>query len=136
MRARSLTASEANIQQSIMSWGAWQEGVSMFRINVIGVPLGDGRFRPSPNSGMADIHATVFTEGISVGVWLEVKKPGGKQSSTQKEFERKVKEQKGWYFIVRSIEDVQQVITTIRHDTWKKISKISTQFNIHETGQE
>jgi len=148
-RTRSLTASEAQVQKSIMSWGAWQKqnGIGMFRINVIGVPLKDDggkkRFRPSPNVGMADIYMSVQTEGISVGVWLEVKKQkdengkgGGTQSRPQKKFEMEVKEQKGWYFIVRSIEDVQQVITTIRHDTWKKISKISTQFNIHETGQE
>jgi hypothetical protein len=49
---------------------------------------------PAPNVGMADIYMSVQTEGISVGVWLEVKKPkdengkgGGSQSRTQKKFE-------------------------------------------------
>ena len=122
----SLTASEANIQQSIMGWGEWQKqnGIGMFRINVIGVPVGEGKFRPSPNVGMADIYMSVQTEGISIGVWLEVKKHGGRQSKTQKEFEKKVNEQKGWYFIVKSIEDVQEVIKIIREDTWKKINKL------------
>ena len=130
-----LNPSESQIQASILSWGDWQEGVQMFRINVIGVPMGDNKFRPSPNVGMADIHMTVRTEGISVGVWLEVKRKGKHQSKTQKDFERRVKEQNGWYFIVRSIEDVQEVVRIIRDDTWKKINKLRKEFNEYETGQ-
>ena len=71
-----LNPSEGQIQASILSWGQWQEGVQMFRINVIGTPMKDGRFRPSTNVGMADIHMSVMTEGISIGVWLEVKRKG------------------------------------------------------------
>ncbi len=136
MKAINLTASEANIQQSIMNWGEWQKqnGIGMFRINVIGVPVGEGKFRPSPNVGMADIYMSVQTEGISIGVWLEVKKHGGKQSKTQKEFEKKVVEQSGWYFIVKSIEDVEEVIKIIREDTWKKINKLRNELNEYETG--
>ena len=96
----------------------------MFRINVIGVPLKDGGFRPSSNVGMADIHMSVMTEGINIGVWLEVKQKGKYQSKTQKVFEKRGKEQNGWYFIVRSIEDVQEVVRIIRDDTWKKIKKL------------
>jgi hypothetical protein len=135
MRSNLLNPSESQIQASILSWGDWQEGVQMFRINVIGVPMGDNKFRPSPNVGMADIHMTVRTEGISVGVWLEVKRKGKHQSKTQKVFEKRVKEQSGWYFIVRSIEDVQQVVRIIRDDTWKKINKLRKEFNEFETGQ-
>ena len=107
----------------------------MFRINVIGVPMKDGRFRPSTNVGIADIHMTVRTEGISVGVWLEVKRKGKHQSKTQKDFERRVKEQSGWYFIVRSIEEFQEVVRIIRDETWEKVKKLRKEFNKHETGQ-
>jgi len=96
--------------------------------------VGEGKFRPSPNVGMADIYMSVQTEGISIGVWLEVKKHGGKQSKTQKEFEKKVVEQSGWYFIVKSIEDVEEVIKIIREDTWKKINKLRNELNEYETG--
>ena len=106
----------------------------MFRINVIGTPMKDGRFRPSTNVGMADIHMSVMTEGISIGVWLEVKRKGKYQSKTQKAFERKVKEHNGWYFIVRSIEDVKQVVRIIRDDTWNKIKKLRKELNEFETG--
>ena len=78
MRSNLLNPSEGQIQASILSWGEWQEGVQMFRINVIGVPMKDGRFRPSTNVGMADIHMSVMTEGISIGVWLEAQIVTGK----------------------------------------------------------
>jgi hypothetical protein len=129
-----LNPSEGQIQASILSWGQWQNGVQMFRINVIGVPLKDGGFRPSSNVGMADIHMSVMTEGINIGVWLEVKQKGKHQSKTQKVFEKRVKEQNGWYFIVRSIEDVQEVVRIIRDDTWKKIKKLHKELNKYETG--
>ena len=134
MRSNLLNPSEGQIQASILSWGQWQNGVQMFRINVIGVQMKDGKFRPSTNVGMADIHMSVMTEGISIGVWLEVKKKGKYQSRTQKEFEKKVKSTDGWYFIVRSIEDVQEVVRIIRDDTWKKIKKLHKELNKYETG--
>jgi hypothetical protein len=134
MRSNLLNPSEGQVQASILSWGDWQEGVQMFRINVIGVPMKDGKFRPSSNVGMADIHMSVMTEGINIGVWLEVKRKGKYQSRTQKEFEKRVKEQNGWYFIVRSIEDVQEVVRIIRDDTWKKIKKLRNELNEFETG--
>ena len=83
---------------------------------------------------MADIHMSVMTEGINIGVWLEVKQKGKYQSKTQKVFEKRVKEQNGWYFIVRSIEDVQEVVRIIRDDTWKKIKKLQKELNQYETG--
>ena len=134
MRSNLLNPSEGQIQASILSWGQWQNGVQMFRINVIGVQMKDGKFRPSTNVGMADIHMSVMTEGISIGVWLEVKKKGKYHSRTQKEFEKKVKSTDGWYFIVRSIEDVQEVVRIIRDDTWKKIKKLHKELNKYETG--
>ena len=65
---------------------------------------------------------------------MEVKQKGKYQSKTQKVFEKRVKEQNGWYFIVRSIEDVQEVVRIIRDDTWKKIKKLQKELNEYETG--
>ncbi len=115
------------IQASILEWGAWQRGVQMFRINVIGVPLIDpvtGKregFRKSSNAGMADIHLTVMVEGIPVSAWLEVKALKAKQNENQLSFERMVTSFGSHYYIVRSIEDVQEVVFKLRSDTWEKI---------------
>ena len=110
----------------------------MFRINVIGVPMKDGKFRPSSNVGMADIHMSVMTEGINIGVWLEVKQKGKYQSKTQKEFEKRVKEQNGWYFIVRSIEDVQEVVDCVsapdlHHQVRYKTDLLHLSYSFHLT---
>ena len=105
---------ESKIQAAIMEWGAWQPYVQMFRINVIGVPLKDGGYRPAPNAGMADIHLTVMVEGIPVSAWLEVKAAKGEQTDNQLKFG-------SHYYIVRGIEDVQEVVSQLRSKTWEKI---------------
>ena len=118
---------ESKIQSAIMEWGGWQRGVQMFRINVIGVPLkdpvtGERRgFRKSSNAGMADIHLTVMVEGIPVSAWLEVKSAKGTQNENQLGFERMVTSFGSHYYIVRSIDDVQEVVFQLRSNTWEKI---------------
>jgi len=113
---------ESKIQSAILEWGAWQPYVQMFRINVIGVPLKDKKgWRPAPNAGMADIHLTVMVEGIPVSAWLEVKAPKAKQNNNQLKFEKIVTAFGSHYYIVRSIEDVQEVVFQLRSKTWEQI---------------
>ena len=116
---------EAQIQKAIMQWGQYKK-VLMHRINVIGTPLHkDGLtvYRPSTNKGMADIHATVLVEGIPVSVWLEVKTKKGKLSPNQKAFQESIEVAGGYYYVVRSIDDVDEVIEEV---TLKTLQKIKT----------
>lgn len=55
--------------------------------------------------GLPDI--IVIKGGNFVG--LEVKRPGAKQSLEQKEFEKRVKDEGGEYYVVHSIEEVQNI---------------------------
>ena len=115
---------EAQIQKAIMQWGQYKK-VLMHRINVIGTPLHkDGLtvYRPSTNKGMADIHATVLVEGIPVSVWLEVKTKKGKLSANQKAFQESIEAAGGFYYVVRSIDDVDMVIQQTRLDVFTKMS--------------
>ena len=115
---------EAQIQKAIMQWGQYKK-VLMHRINVIGTPLHkDGLtvYRPSTNKGMADIHATVLVEGIPVSVWLEVKTKKGKLSANQKAFQESIEAAGGFYYVVRSIDDVDLVIQQTRLDVFTKMS--------------
>ena len=115
---------EAQIQKAIMQWGQYKK-VLMHRINVIGTPLHkDGLtvYRPSTNKGMADIHATVLVEGIPVSVWLEVKTKKGRISDNQKAFQESVESAGGFYYVVRSIDDVDLVIQQTRLDVFGKMS--------------
>ena len=104
--------SEASIQKSILDYGKIK-GIPMRRMNVIGTPTKDG-FRPSPNKGMADIHCELLIAGIPVSVWLEVKNKRGKLSQSQCNFRDDVNSYGGFYFVVRSIEDVEKALLTIR----------------------
>ena len=119
-----MTETEAQIQKAIMQWGQYKK-VLMHRINVIGTPLHkDGLtvYRPSTNKGMADIHATVLVEGIPVSVWLEVKTKRGKLSANQKAFQESVEAAGGFYYVVRSIDDVDLAIQQTRLDVFTKMS--------------
>ena len=110
----SLKESEASIQKSILEWGKVMR-IPMRRMNVIGTPTKDG-FRPSPNKGMADIHCELIIAGIPVSVWLEVKNKRGKLSVSQETFREGVTSYGGFYFVVRSIEDVEKAFDVILAD--------------------
>ena len=115
---------EAQIQKAILQWGQYKK-VLMHRINVIGTPLHkDGLtvYRPSTNKGMADIHATLIVEGIPVSVWLEVKTKKGKLSANQKAFQESIEAAGGYYYVVRSIDDVDLAIQQTRLDVFTKMS--------------
>ena len=122
MRA-TLNSSEAMVQRSILQWAAYQDHLQMFRINVIGIPIPGkpGRYRPSQQKGMADIYCTLMVEGLPIGIWFEVKNAKGRQTVSQKEFQKTITEPGGWYFIVRSIEQVEESISIVRNATWDKI---------------
>ena len=115
---------EAQIQKAILQWGGYKR-ILMHRINVIGTPLhkaGKTIYRPSTNRGMADIHATVLVEGIPVSVWLEVKTKKGRISDNQKAFQESIEAAGGYYYVVRSIDDVDLAIQQTRLDVFTKMS--------------
>jgi len=114
---------EAQIQKAILQWGGYKK-ILMHRINVIGTPLhkaGKTIYRPSSNKGMADIHATVLVGDIPVSVWLEVKTKKGRISENQKAFNEVIKSYGGFYYVVRSIEDVELVLAEVKQKTLQNI---------------
>ena len=114
---------EAHIQKAILQWGGYKR-ILMHRINVIGTPLhkaGKTIYRPSTNRGMADIHATVLVGDIPVSVWLEVKTKRGKLSANQKAFQESIEAAGGFYYVVRSIEDVELALAEVRQKTMQHI---------------
>ena len=113
--------SEAKIQKAILEWGTYQEGIQMFRMNVIGIPIPGkpGKYRPSRNAGMADIFCQLMGSGIPVSCWLEVKTKKGRQTKIQKLFEGAVSN----YYIVRSIDDAEAALSDVRKKTMEKISE-------------
>ena len=115
-----LKESEANIQKAILDYGKIK-GIPMRRMNVIGTPTKDG-FRPAPNRGMADIHCELLIAGLPISVWLECKTKAGKLSPSQRNFRDGVNHYGGFYFVVRSIEDVEDALHHIIAKVGKNIS--------------
>jgi hypothetical protein len=112
-RSRSPKLTEAAIQKAILQYLAARRIVH-FRINVIGVPKSDGTFRPNVTMvGMADIHVIFPIKGVGASVHLEVKTPKGRQTDKQKDFQLQVEKARGYYFIVRSVEDVHNIISQL-----------------------
>lgn len=107
---------EAPIQKSILEWLEWQR-IFCRRINVQGVPLSNGKYRPAPNKGMSDIIASPIIQGYSVALWIEVKAPKGKQTPSQKIYQGDVEKFNGNYIIARSIDDVQN---KLKEMGWEK----------------
>lgn len=106
---------ETEIQNSILDYLDWN-CIFYQRTNNIPAPLGGGRkgFRSMPKGskkGFPDIVAIV--NGYFVG--LEVKNEKGKASVHQLEMKKQVENAGGYYFIVRSIEDVKKAIQAVRN---------------------
>ena len=90
-------------------------GVRCWRVNTTGVPNGKGGLRINREMrGMADIAVIVPVGKVGASVWLEVKTESGKQSEQQREVQRQVEDSRGFYFVVRSIEDVQNAIKKVK----------------------
>lgn len=60
--------------------------------------------------GFPDI--IVFMNGKTIG--LEIKTPTGRQSAEQKIMEQKMKEQGAEYYVVKSLEEVKQIIEELQ----------------------
>lgn len=59
--------------------------------------------------GIADL----FAIKAGVSIWLEVKKPTGKQNDDQIRFQGDIKEHGGNYFVVQSVDDIEFIVKMI-----------------------
>jgi hypothetical protein len=71
--------------------------------------------------GQPDIIAIVEVGGFCVTMWLEVKTKTGRQSPDQILFEKRVTSLCGYYFVVRSIEDVEKAHEKTKQNMQEKI---------------
>lgn len=116
--------SEAQILRSILDYLAARH-VLAFRMNTLAMPTADGkRFIKAGVRGMADILAfppgvhntlcagweTLYTSPATLVYWLEVKTEKGKQSEFQKSFQAQVEAEGHTYRVVRSVQDVEDLL--------------------------
>lgn len=94
--------SENQIQKSIIDYLSYKKNIYFFRAGSGAIKTEKGNFFKSGKAGCPDIVMSYY--GQFVG--LEVKTQTGKQRDTQIEAEKQIKKSGGFYYIVRSIDDV------------------------------
>ena len=101
---------EKDIQKTIIDYLRYN-GWFVIKNNTVGIyKKNTDSYIPSQAVGLADL--TIIKD--SRVIMLEVKTPKGKQSDGQIEFEKSWKEKGGEYYVVRSVEEVEQIIK--QHD--------------------
>lgn len=96
---------EKDIQKICLNWLLHQDRCFAWRQNSIGIyDHIRGFYRTAPKRGVPDIIAV--SKGRFIGV--EVKRPGGKQSTEQKSFQKALELAGGIYWIVYSLNDLKE----------------------------
>lgn len=107
-----LYASETQIQKSIMQYLQLMN-YTYFRINTKGEFMrkenGDYVLKKNINRGFSDILCIYQGKPI----FLEVKSKTGKLTPHQKEFGKRVVGSGGYFFVVRSVDDVKEIFKSL-----------------------
>ena len=102
---------EADVQHAVLAYLRLR-GIRAWRINTAGIPLHgpgqEGRYRPAPSTGVADILAILPPRGRWLA--LEVKSATGRLTREQEAFLATIREQGGISGCVRSVEDVERLL--------------------------
>ena len=108
MRGRPPRPLEADIQRTILDYLALR-GIFHYRNNsgaMVSEYKGRKRFMRFGAAGSPDIVCVIG--GRYVGI--EVKRPGGKQSDDQKEFQARLEAAGGRYLVVHSVEQIHELL--------------------------
>ena len=99
--------SEAQIQRQIMDYLNANPKVFAWRQNTMGVPLGNGKYRPAPFKGVSDIIGVMKPSGQVLAI--EVKSQTGKLNKDQSHFLDSVRRAGGIAIVATSVGDVERV---------------------------
>lgn len=121
---------EKEIETEILYFLNYQVGILAFKVNTVGIydqRLGIHRkLSKFVMPGTPDILACISVGGIGVFAGFEVKTPNGRQSPPQKLFQEKLQERaNGFYFLVKSIKDVEGAVALIKEKTLETLNKTS-----------
>lgn len=98
---------EKDIQKAILQY-LKAKRIFHYRQNSGAFKTENGFMRTASVNGLPDIVA--IKEGIYIG--LEVKTQNGRQSDAQRGIQDEITKAGGFYFVVRSVEDVQMIFET------------------------
>lgn len=95
------------------------------RLNNIPTPTASGGFRPVAMKGLPDAHVDVVVEGLPISVWVEFKNEKGRLSPHQKSVMEAIGLYGGFYFVVRSIDEMEQAIQTVKHEVRGRLTSMT-----------
>ena len=112
---RQKNATESQVQKTCLEY-LRLNGIFCARLNNLGVPLPGGGFRPAPFKGLPDAVMSLPMEGLFIHacVWVEFKTRLGKLSEHQVAVKNSIEKTGGFYWVVRSLDDLQFQIKSIQ----------------------
>lgn len=103
----------------VMFWT--QESVGIYDARLGGFRNKKSRFQ---KNGVADIIMVKNYYDLPIVIFFEVKSEKGRQTDSQKEFEKELEEINGFYFLVKSIDDVILCLEIVREKVESKIARV------------
>jgi len=103
----------------VMFWT--QESVGIYDARLGGFRNKKSRFQ---KNGVADIIMVKNYYDLPIVIFFEVKSEKGRQSSSQKDFEKEINEINGFYFVVKSIDDVILCLEIVREKVESKVARV------------
>ena len=108
---------ESIIQKAVLEYLGWQSNthrIYWFRAGSGAVKTEEGRYFKTGKAGCPDIVVCMRTKsGLGVFVGLEIKNEKGRQSDVQKTAQAQIEAAGGYYFIIRSIDDVKKALASV-----------------------
>ncbi|MGA1712812.1 MAG: hypothetical protein ACO4CS_16130 [bacterium] len=115
---------ETQIQKAVLDWLHYK-GYFAVRLNNIPTPTASGGFRPVAMKGLPDAHVDVVVEGMPISVWVEFKTEKGRLSPHQKSVMETIGLYGGFYFVIRSIDEMERAIETVTHDVRGRLTAMT-----------
>jgi len=111
-RSSSKEPLEWQIQSGILKWLRYQKDVYVIRVNPVGIPLANGKYRPSGMKGVSDIICCVRGQFLAI----EVKRNSrSKITEEQVSFLKGIKNTGGYAIVATDLNNVISVVERIRN---------------------
>lgn len=115
---------ETLIQKAVLDY-LRMSGYFAVRLNNIPTPLGEGKFRPVAMKGLPDAHVDIVVDGLPISVWIEFKNEKGRLSPNQKVVKESIDAYGGFYFVIRSIDEMERAIKEVNHEVRGRLQSMT-----------
>lgn len=114
---------EKDVTKDVQDWAELRkESVRLFRMQTTGIPDGKGGFRLNNEKGSPDFIGAYLLCKIPVLFAFEIKSPSGKQSDSQRKWQKRAEGFGINYFIIKSWQEAEAAIQKIHKKHRRKIA--------------